>query len=71
MSMQTESLLIGVNGNLGSIIKRLDAMEQSISSLSGLFQKIIENQEVQTKLLQEMARASRAERDISELPDVV
>jgi len=69
MTKQTETLLTGINGNVCVIIQQLGDLEQSISSLNELFKKFIENQEAQTRMLQEMSQVSHAHRDISEPSD--
>ena len=69
MSKLTETLLRGINGNVCAIIQQLGDLQQAISSLNELFKKFIENQEAQTRLLQEMDQASHARRDISEPSD--
>lgn len=62
MSFEIEAKLIGVNENLNNITRRLEDVERSVSSLSCLLNKIVEHQEAQTKLLQEIAQASRVQR---------
>lgn len=69
MTKQTETLLTGINGNVCAIIQQLCDLEQSISSLNELFKKFIENQEAQTRVLQEMSHVSHAHCDISEPSD--
>jgi len=68
-STQTETLLTGIGGNICTIIQQLGDLQQSISSLNELFKKFIEDQEAQTRPLQEMTQVSHTRRDISESPD--
>lgn len=66
---QTETLLTGIGGNICTIIQLLGDLQQSVSSLNEHFKKFIEDQEAQTKPVQEMTQASHTRRDISESPD--
>lgn len=65
-SSDTNMLLQSINANISNAIKRIDGVEQVVTSLNYLLGKLIENQQTEIELLQKLVENGQSRLDVSE-----